>query len=186
MKIMRNLMILGVFILIAVSGFSQTNEDGHRILKENGIESKNDVDSKAIAHGRCRTIFNTPNGVYITTMEWIGNTKRFRPVIYLYVDYDTNFYNGKLSKIESLEGFAAFEYSEKLNMLLIAKGISSIEDDVRNPLFDISIYTYDLTTNTKIFQIKYNISLSTKNKFTPKFSSNLDSIEGVGQTIKLK
>lgn len=171
---MRNLMILGVFILMAVSGLAQTNEDGDRILKSNGIISKNDELSEAISHGRCKTIFNTPNGIYITTIEWIGNTKRFRPVIYLYVDYNTNFDNGKLKKIESLKGFFAHEYSEKLNMLLISRAISSLEenDNLKDSIFNVNLYTYDLTSKTENLQVTGNHTIE---GFT--FSTNSDSIK---------
>lgn len=199
-------MILAGSILLAVSGFSQTREDGHRVLKENGLEhvpaelrmlggleiekkieeyqkagkkdsaeyTRNMWDTKAAGIGRCGEIFNTPNGVYITTMEWIGNTKRIRPVIYLYVEYNTNFDNGKLSKIESLQGFFAYDYSEKFNMLLIAKFISSLvgDDNLSDPIFNIGVYTYDLTSKTKKLQVTGNSSI---NSF--KFSTNGDSIK---------
>lgn len=162
-------MILGVFILMAVSGFAQTREDGDRILKENGLniipkeywalrmsmggdkfaDSLENIGSNvhhdmAGGIGRCKTIFNTPNGIYITTMEWISKYHTFRPATYLYTDFNTNFENGKLIKL--IEGFGVKSYYPNENKFEVYSVIYSI-DYYGKPDTGYTVKVYDLSSN---------------------------------------
>lgn len=188
---MRYFITFLVFILTLSVG-AQTKEDGDRILKVAGINKtpqqywdlRNSMgglkfsdslerigreyiaDDMAVSIGRCRTIFNTPGGIYITTIEWIKQSERYRPIVYQYTGFDANFDNGTLQKIESLQGYFILGYSAKSNFLLLNKWLLSIaaDDDLANPIFNQTIYTYDLAAST--MKLQFSFSYGKRERFS--------------------
>lgn len=120
---MRNFIILGVFVLMTLSAFGQTEADfqkGNEILQKNKKQLE------------CYTYVSTSQGIYIGS-----RSKDNAPVNFIYRD-------GNLTIVPDLQSYIVFGYSEKNNYLFVGYHDSS------KPFADTmchDFYTYDLITH---------------------------------------
>jgi hypothetical protein len=147
---MKNLAILGVFILMSVQSMAQTGRlsadriAGNKILQENGL-----------ANRQCMTLSKTPQGLLISS-----RTEDNVPINYLYTP------NNPLVHVESLDGYIVFMYSPVKGDLLMAKYQYGHTDSMCH-----EVYTYNMTTKKFVKQCDFGWIYG-----VPKFSVTYDSI----------
>lgn len=128
---MRNFIILGVFALITIRGFGQTESEFNQARE---ILAKNKKELQ------CYTYASTSYGIYIGSRSKDNN-----PVNYVYR-------NGTLIYVLELQSYIVFGYSEKLNALFVGYHDSS------KPFADTmcrDFYTYDLITRKFKKQVNF-------------------------------
>jgi len=119
---MRNFIILGVFGLMSLTAFGQTDAE---YAQANAILAKNKKQLE------CYTYVATSYGIYIGSRTSDNN-----PINFVYRD-------GYLIVVPELQSYVVFGYSEKLNSLFVGY------HDSKNKFADTmcrDFYTYDLIT----------------------------------------
>lgn len=150
--------------------FDRDREIALKEGRKGDVELLNKIETnRAYGVGKCSNIYKTAVGIIIGTVELvtIDNKEVFYNTNYLYTNWDVNYNNGTLTKIEKLNSHKIFDYSPITHDLLVLR----INPSVVRERYLIDFYTFNLKTNEFKNQIKLNTSLYGGGTFSPNYDS---------------
>lgn len=150
--------------------FNHDREIASKEGRNADVEFLNTIEiNKAYGVGTCRSIYKTPIGIIIGTVELItvDNKEVFNNTNYLYTSWDVDYNNGKLIKVEKLDSYVVFDYSPLTHDLLVLRN----NPKVISERYLVDFYTFNVKTEEFKQQIKLNTYLYGGGKFSPNYDS---------------